>query len=391
MPQNKNPHFIKGLVKKAGDEEGILQQAVASSNVVDRKGEVVDQDGIDLKNFKKNPVLLWSHNASLSENRPPIGKVLKTWFEGARKKKLMFSVQFDMEDDFARLIYNKYKKGYLKAFSIGFIPIEREDETYIKSELLEISAVPVPANPEALVHLKDIKNDKMLPATWKDFFEKEKEEEGKVLGEDKKAVPYSATPTFPEGKSWDASSAKVRIRKWASSDGSGDKDKIDWGKYRKAFAFYDPSDSENFGAYKLPHHDVDGETLKTVWRGVAAAMAALLGARGGVNIPSGDRKGVYNHLKKHYGQYDKEPPKFRSLEDMLETIAAITYKEVVVDKGDVEEAVKRALKKRKKKIARGDEKDILPEFQDSLKILVTIANLALKKINEQKKGVRNNE
>ena len=52
--------------------------------------------------------------------------------------------------------------------------------------------------------------------------------------------------------------------------------------------------------------------MQTVWRGVAAAMGALLGGRGGVDIPDGDREAVYNHLAKHYAQFDKEVPEFKS-------------------------------------------------------------------------------
>ena len=47
-------------------------------------------------------------------------------------------------------------------------------------------------------------------------------------------------------------------------------------------------------------------------RGIYAAMGALLGARGGVAIPDSDKRGVYNHLAKHYAQYEVEPPEFRS-------------------------------------------------------------------------------
>jgi hypothetical protein len=45
-------------------------------------------------------------------------------------------------------------------------------------------------------------------------------------------------------------------------------------------------------------------------------MAALLGARGGVQIPDADRRGVYAHLERHYRQFDKEPPELRSLADL---------------------------------------------------------------------------
>jgi len=44
---------------------------------------------------------------------------------------------------------------------------------------------------------------------------------------------------------------------------------------------------------------------------VYAAMAALLGARGGVILPSADKQGVYNHLASHYKQFDKEVPELK--------------------------------------------------------------------------------
>ena len=65
---------------------------------------------------------------------------------------------------------------------------------------------------------------------------------------------------------------------------------------------------ETFGDLKLPHHRPSDGAV--VWRGVAAAMAALMGARGGVDIPDEDRRRVYNHLARHYRQFDREPPEF---------------------------------------------------------------------------------
>src|SRR3990167_7563446 len=36
--------------------------AVASTSVVDRHGESINQEGWDLKSFKANPVMLWAHD-----------------------------------------------------------------------------------------------------------------------------------------------------------------------------------------------------------------------------------------------------------------------------------------------------------------------------------------
>jgi len=135
----------------------------------------------------------------------------------------------------------------------------------------------------------------------------------KIFRLSERAVAPHITPKAPEDSEWDADSAEQRIRKWASKDGSGDKDKIDWGKYRQAFAWYDHENPENFNSYKLPHHDVIDGRLCVVWRGVVAAMQALMGARGGVDIPPEDRRTAYLHLARHYAQFNREPPPLEAL------------------------------------------------------------------------------
>jgi len=122
-------------------------------------------------------------------------------------------------------------------------------------------------------------------------------------------VPFEETQRAPEEMDWDADAAEARIRRWA---GGPEKENVDWARYRRAFAWYDSRDPENFGSYKLPHHDIVNGRLSVVWRGVAAAMQVLLGARGGVDIPEADRRGVYNHLARHYRQFGREPPEFHA-------------------------------------------------------------------------------
>lgn len=124
----------------------------------------------------------------------------------------------------------------------------------------------------------------------------------------KAVVPFQDLPLAPIDRAWDADAAVQRVRKWASSDGSGDKDKIDWAKYRKAFLWYDAENPENFGSYKLPIADVINERLYAVPRGIFAAAAALQGARGGVNIPEADIERCKRHLEKYYEKMDREPP-----------------------------------------------------------------------------------
>jgi hypothetical protein len=44
-------------------------------------------------------------------------------------------------------------------------------------------------------------------------------------------------------------------------------------------------------------------------------MGALLGARGGVDIPDKDRKRTFNHLKSHYLEFEKDVPEFKGYEE----------------------------------------------------------------------------
>lgn len=136
------------------DEEDMSFLAVGSSEKEDRDKDILRVSGWDLKNFKKNPVLPWGHNYY----EPPVGKASMIKIE-EDKKRLVFRPKFDRNDDFAVKIFNKYKGGFLTSFSVGFLPTEwkfrDEDDRwyggieYLKQELLEISPVTVPANPDA--------------------------------------------------------------------------------------------------------------------------------------------------------------------------------------------------------------------------------------------------
>ncbi len=143
-------------VKKVGERQ---YEFTASTADMDRDGEVIDVSGWDLKNFKKNPVIMFAH----AYNTLPIGKATKI---GVKDGKLMDVVEFPPEGtyEFADTVARLVDAGYLKTQSVGFIPKKWEDgdfdeddkkkprRTYTKQELLEISIVPVPSNPNALMN-----------------------------------------------------------------------------------------------------------------------------------------------------------------------------------------------------------------------------------------------
>lgn len=125
-------------------EKGLL--AVASTAVVDRHGEIVSVEGWDTKNFKKNPVLLWAHDHTV----PAIGYAKNLRVDGIGKKaKLIFEPVFHDITEQAKALKHMVEEGIINSFSVGFRPLEMEDNTYTKQELLEISLVNVPANPDA--------------------------------------------------------------------------------------------------------------------------------------------------------------------------------------------------------------------------------------------------
>jgi HK97 family phage prohead protease len=116
---------------------------LASSVERARDGLIIEASAWQLENFRKNPILAWSHNYTL----PPIGKVTSI---DATDRGLLASARFDLEDEFARSIFHKYQNGFLSSFSVGFQILEQQGDRVTKSELLEVSGVPVPSDVNAV-------------------------------------------------------------------------------------------------------------------------------------------------------------------------------------------------------------------------------------------------
>jgi len=147
-------------VKKSNDDNRTIE-GVFSTADVDRSGDPpIEQESWNLKNFKKNPVVLFAHDS----RNIPIGKVTKLKLDekGNLAGKIMFAVDegVGIYGDLIKTVYNLYKGKFMRAFSVGFklgeITDDKKGMKLIKNELLEISCVPVPANALALAKVKGL-------------------------------------------------------------------------------------------------------------------------------------------------------------------------------------------------------------------------------------------
>ena len=140
-------------IRKASDKNGTFD-VIISTEVKDRAGEIVRQDGWDLSNYKNNPIVLWGHDYySL-----PIGVCLETYNTSYRGVPALGARGVFYPEDInplaqqVRRMYDYGVKGGSNVgctTSVGFIPKEfdENDRSVItRAELLEFSFVPVPAN-----------------------------------------------------------------------------------------------------------------------------------------------------------------------------------------------------------------------------------------------------
>ena len=148
---------------KIVDTKRRLIDFVISTECVDRMWDKICVKGWEVENYMANPVVLFGHD----HRSPPIAKTIS--LEKRPVKKCLEARAEFMDRDvypFADMIFNMYVKGFMKATSVGFRPLEYkmcddDDERkmhygidFIRQELLEYSAVSVPANPEALIDAK---------------------------------------------------------------------------------------------------------------------------------------------------------------------------------------------------------------------------------------------
>ncbi|RJX15215.1 hypothetical protein CW703_07175 [Candidatus Bathyarchaeota archaeon] len=240
-----------------------------------------------------------------------IGKITNAWWDD-KEKAIWYEAEI-YDDEIA----NKIKAGLIQHVSIAadyeiLEPVNGKIPHGL--QFTELSLVAVPGIPETNIQVMEKLFEKMNYAHK--FREGEKME--KTL---EKVVKHTRSYVkAPEDTAWS----------FTAEDGNELLERGGWELYREAHAWYDPDKADTKAGYKLPHHKIVNGKFAVVWRGVVAAMAALMGARGGVDIPASDRRGVYNHLAKHYEEFGREPPAYETaklefqLEDLNGKLEALT-------------------------------------------------------------------
>lgn len=366
--------FKKPVILKKG--AGIQQtySAIASTASLDRHREILVPRGVITEAFMENPVMLNIHN----HRDFPVGKVTDI---KVSKEAVQFDFQFADTDEGQKL-EKLYNNGFMNAFSVGFIPknyIDIYDQEGLvaievelpdggketidltkysekpygiisKWELLEISPVPIPANPDALLlrakdeivrKFVDAGNSKAAASLLeRQLSEKvsdlQKELDAFIKEQDSKlsfAVPHKEYSVVEEA--WDSEDARTALVLWSCLDKehAGEKEFVDWGQFVKGFAWVDFKQADHFTSYQLAHHTVKENELVTVWLGVTEAMMKLLADKS-----IADAKLVYDHLAAHYAEFSKVAPEFErdySVEELeligqgkdLQVTLQVTYTE----------------------------------------------------------------
>lgn len=145
--------------KSVDDQEMIVRGVIGSDDSMDRHGDKINPKGWELENFKKNPVIMLNHNYS----QFPIGKAINV---KRKDNALVFDIQFSKTLELAKQAFGLVKEGIMKAWSVGFIVLEwgksGSDYSIEKMELLELSLVGIPANPNALLNSLEPKQQEMV-------------------------------------------------------------------------------------------------------------------------------------------------------------------------------------------------------------------------------------
>ena len=185
---------FKSLEKEDGS---VVIRGMASTNDIDRAGDTISPEAWSkggLKNFEKNPIILFNHDYDR-----PIGRAtgLKVTDKGLE---LEAKISKSAPANVCELV----KEGILGAFSVGF---RVKDADYLKetdglmikdAELFEVSVVSVPCNQAATFSLSKSFNSMEEYENFKKTFINRVDLAGQSLAKDEDSFEASDTPDGTE-------------------------------------------------------------------------------------------------------------------------------------------------------------------------------------------------
>lgn len=145
------------------------KEAIISSSRLNCYGTRVLTEGVDLEQYRKNPILLYMHRRG-SRDDMPIGVIENLRVEGDF---IYGTPKIDSDTDEEKIIAQKWERGTLRMLSAGVEIIELSDDpqylvqgqtrpTVIRSKLVEVSVVDIGANEDALQTVKLYSDNKLL-------------------------------------------------------------------------------------------------------------------------------------------------------------------------------------------------------------------------------------
>ena len=311
-----DPYAMRAYVEAPDEirsaEPGSPMKFVATTSGVKRDGLDLRIEGVDVSNFERNPVFLWAHNYSM----PPLGKVTKI---RRLKNRIEMWVVFDQKDEFAVEIERKYRDGFLTAVSIGWIILEferaaEEDEAryvVLRSDLLDLSAVPVPGDPDALLPKREIVAMRSLAKQRK----------------------LEASTTLVSNTLLDEIADQLGVERSGASFIEKAQDAAD---------DFDDSFDRVMATVRTPtcnHRDADGDVD---WNRVATDMVRLLAD--GTSRTDAERTDGYRHLERHYRKLGRTAPELLEGDrlDAVDTRSLLLESEWAIYQGErMEDATER--------------------------------------------------
>lgn len=135
----------------------MAKEVIISNSRVNCYGSRVLTSGIDLTQFKRNPILLWMHRRGYGDSMP-IGRIENLRIEGDN---LIGTPVFDEKDEFAKKIAQKWEDDFLRMASAGIEIVEHSTApelilqgqtrpTVTRCRLEEVSIVDIGGNDDAL-------------------------------------------------------------------------------------------------------------------------------------------------------------------------------------------------------------------------------------------------